>query len=477
MSARQLRGGSGGDMARAPWRLTGRWEVVPRPVIGGTAEHPAQVDFALLHPGRGIALVDLAPRETVHAVALLRQVLDAARLDARHPSQLPIAYLCLAPEEVPLLPRLLDAAFAAKPPLTVADADWTATVRALLAARLPAPVARPARATARGGRWSGMALVAATLLLLAFGGDFVIFGLLGFPATPPRGGAVVDATPLLVVPEATRLSVAAERLRAAPGPQLAAAAQELSPAPQAFLPEAAADPATAALAAATLALPAPSLVFRDRDVIAPPAPAPTSEDPPAPAATAQIAAPPASPAMDLAGLAALPGLGNPPSVAPPSAASAPLAVAVLPAVGILPAPTRPPPPPGFGFAAVQPPESAAPSLLEPPATPPAKVAALPPPDPIGPARPHPDGRGDAAQLLEAALPPPPPLVSAPTTRGDRSPPATRTTLPRARGAAAEVVPRQPASPRCAAILARLQLGETPSHADRSHLHTVCAPRP
>ena len=83
MGARQLRGGSGGDMAGPLRRLAGRWEVVPRPVIGGTAEHPAQVDLALLHPGRGIALVDLAPKVTVHAVASLRQVLDAARLDAR----------------------------------------------------------------------------------------------------------------------------------------------------------------------------------------------------------------------------------------------------------------------------------------------------------------------------------------------------------------------------------------------------------
>jgi hypothetical protein len=334
------------------------------------------------------------------------------------------------------------------------------------------PVARPARATAKGGRWPGMALVVAMLLLLVVGGVFVIFDLLGFPATPPHGGAVVDATSLPVAPETTRPSVAAERLRATPGLQLNPSGSEIGPRPASSSsePEAAAGPATAALAAAALVLPAPSLV--SRDVVT----SPTSEDLPAPAAAAQITAPPASPGTDLAGLAALLELGIPPSVAPPPAASAPLAVTVLPAVGILPAPTRLPPSSGFGLTAPPPPKTAVPSSLEPPVTPPAKVAALPPPDPIGPDRPH-DGRGDDAQLLEAALPPPPPPVPAPTTWGDRSPPATRTTLPRPRGATAEVAPRQPASPRCAAILARLQLGETPSHADRSQLHTVCAPRP
>jgi hypothetical protein len=107
------------------------------------------------------------------------------------------------------------------------------------------------------------------------------------------------------------------------------------------------------------------------------------------------------------------------------------------------------------------------------------VADLPPADPIRPRRTDTGGRGEAPQGPLAALPPPPPAVPAPDRPGERTPTSARSSAaPPSRGAAVEPpAPRQPASPRCAAILARLQLGETPSHADRLHLQTICAPRP
>lgn len=385
MDAQQRRGGSGDTMAGALSCQAGHWEVVPRPVIGGSAEHPIRTDLALLHPDRGIALVDLAPRATFHAAASLRQILDAAQLEARYPGQLPVVYHRLAPEEVPLVPRLLEAAFATEPPLTVANTAWMASVRTLLLTGPP----RPAKADAKAGTWSGTALAIAMLLLLAVGGGAVTFGLLGLPAMPPRSDAVADATSLLET-ETTRPS-ATESLSATPGPQ-PAAVQGLSQAPQNLLPEAATNPATAAPAAAALAVPAPAPGFHD--VIAPTT-TPTS---------------PAGPHLD-----ALPGMGPSPIPSPSSGTHL-----------------------------------------------------------IGRERSQ-AGPVSHMQRLEALLPSPP--APAPTTLGRRGSPATQAMSPVPHSATAAVaVPRQPASPRCAAILARLQLGEAPSHADRSHLQTFCAPR-
>ena len=430
MDAQQRRGGSGDTMAGALSCQAGHWEVVPRPVIGGSAEHPIRTDLALLHPDRGIALVDLAPRATFHAAASLRQILDAAQLEARYPGQLPVVYHRLAPEEVPLVPRLLEAAFATEPPLTVANTAWMASVRTLLLTGPP----RPAKADAKAGTWSGTALAIAMLLLLAVGGGAVTFGLLGLPATPPRSDAVADATSLLET-ETPRPS-ATESLSATPGPQ-PAAVQGLSQAPQNLLPEAATNPATAAPAAAALAVPAPAPGFR---VVIAPTTTPTS-----PAGAVQTAAPPissepASASEQDTSLAAF-GFTAPlpafPSTAPESPAGPHLDA--LPGMGPLPIPS-----PSSGAHLIGRERSQA-------------------------------GPVSDMQRLEAILPSPP--APAPTTLGRRGSPATQAMSPVPHSATAAVaVPRQPASPRCAAILARLQLGEAPSHADRSHLQTFCAPR-
>jgi hypothetical protein len=79
------------------------WRGFPGP-LAGEATFARRIEYALLHPSRGLALIDRAPRTTPGAVGLMRQTLRAAGLA---PEGLPIAYAVVAAWEVNDLPRLL----------------------------------------------------------------------------------------------------------------------------------------------------------------------------------------------------------------------------------------------------------------------------------------------------------------------------------------------------------------------------------
>jgi len=97
------------------------WHVLRDCPLGGPGG--VVLPYALLHPGMGVALLDLAPHRTPGAEALLRQRLDATRFSAIFPGSLPVAHLVLPPERLPDLPQVLDAAFGRLPPLALAGGD------------------------------------------------------------------------------------------------------------------------------------------------------------------------------------------------------------------------------------------------------------------------------------------------------------------------------------------------------------------
>ncbi len=106
----------------------------------------ATADYLLLHARRGIALVDV-DASSGDACAALRSFLERQGFAAFFPGTVPIVHVVLAHARPVALAERLDAAFAEAPALTIADADWAATVRFLVAAA-QAPN-RPAPAQSR----------------------------------------------------------------------------------------------------------------------------------------------------------------------------------------------------------------------------------------------------------------------------------------------------------------------------------------
>ena len=190
-------------------------------MIGGTGEAPVTIDVVLLHPARGVALLETPPHWTPDAPARLRRRLAQARFAAIFPGTLPVVHARLQRGALSDLPQLLAKGFAALPPLDLPGGDaWMAAVRRALLAPADAP------GTARAGRRRGRLLGAAGLVLAsALGGAFLAQRP---PAPPPReqagrAGAPGPAGPLerlasgvVVTAEASAARLAeAERL---PGP-------------------------------------------------------------------------------------------------------------------------------------------------------------------------------------------------------------------------------------------------------------------
>jgi surface antigen len=90
------------------------------------------VDGVLVHPGIGIAVVALAPRDAVAAAAQLRDQLDRERFGEFFPGELPIVALSLGAEDIPEVGERLAAEFEAVAPLDIADNDWADGVIELL---------------------------------------------------------------------------------------------------------------------------------------------------------------------------------------------------------------------------------------------------------------------------------------------------------------------------------------------------------
>jgi hypothetical protein len=106
----------------------------------------------LIHPARGVAVVDILPSSTPDAAEAVRDRLDAARFAALFAGYLPIIHMQLTPGEMPFLPSLLESAFAARSPLRLPGGDaWTRVVVRALTTEQPAPRLQPQRSREDGG--------------------------------------------------------------------------------------------------------------------------------------------------------------------------------------------------------------------------------------------------------------------------------------------------------------------------------------
>jgi hypothetical protein len=155
----------------------------------------------LIHPERGVAVVDILPFETPDPVEAVRYRLDAARFSAIFAGDLPVVHLRLTPRQMPFLPSLLDDAFAAQPPLCLPGGDaWVGVAtRAMLAEqRVPRAEWQPAQEPAtdvrqRRRRTAGLRKAGAVLLCLAALGG--VLALVLPDAAAPVPASVPDAPP------------------------------------------------------------------------------------------------------------------------------------------------------------------------------------------------------------------------------------------------------------------------------------------
>lgn len=215
-------------------------------VIRGCRLRPADRSSSptvLIHPGQGIAVVDVSPSETPDAVDAVRARLGMARFEGIFAGHLPVVHLRATPWQVPALQKLLDDAFAALPPLTLPGGDAWAGVaaRALTAENHPVPrnEPQPSSGTAEAGhqwrmrrrrrRRRGRALRKVFVLLLclaALGGVLAV----AMKDTPPLLGASIRA---ILAPE-TVVAPAAPPARSVESstPAEAVASPALSPAPE-----------------------------------------------------------------------------------------------------------------------------------------------------------------------------------------------------------------------------------------------------
>ena len=108
--------------ARAPDRLPDGWVCGRRCDVGGPVGEPVVVDYVLMHPRLGIALIDL--REPIHdAAAFLLQRLEETGFNRIFAGHLPVMHGVLRDHDLPAVTDLLDAAFAELPPLTIGGGE------------------------------------------------------------------------------------------------------------------------------------------------------------------------------------------------------------------------------------------------------------------------------------------------------------------------------------------------------------------
>ncbi|TDH62740.1 hypothetical protein E2C06_10070 [Dankookia rubra] len=239
------------------------WAMLPHAVIGGPGEAPVTIDIVLLHPARGVALLEAPPHWTPDAPARLQRRLTQARFAAIFPGTLPVVHARLERGAVAGLPQLLAREFAAQPPLDLPGGNaWVAVVRRALLA--PAETAAPARDGRRRG-----GLIGATGLVLAgaLGGGF----LAARPTAAPKPEAAAQsgilerlASSVVVSAEASSALPPTEGLSAPPLPEAAL------PVPAAALTE----DARAIEFAEAPSLTVPSLPPSPPAMAAPPAPEP-----------------------------------------------------------------------------------------------------------------------------------------------------------------------------------------------------------
>jgi hypothetical protein len=158
----------------------------------------------LIHPARGVAVLDFLPFETPDALDAVRNRLDAACFPEIFAGELPVVHLRLTPRQMLFLPALLDDTFDAQPPLRLPGGDaWVgAAKRALLVEqRVSRLERRPADDPTRDGRPrrrrrpAVLRQVGAVLLCLAaLGGVLALVR----PDVPAPAAPMPDAVPAAV---------------------------------------------------------------------------------------------------------------------------------------------------------------------------------------------------------------------------------------------------------------------------------------
>ena len=170
------------------------------------SSHPT----VLIHPARGVAVVDVFPSATPGAVNAIHARLDAARFPAIFSGHLPVVHLRLAPRQTASLPALLDDAFDEEATLRLPGGDAWAGVatRALTSEQLTARPEQPKRPRAaehvrERRRWLSVLRSAAAVVVCSA----ALAGVLGslVNRTPMPTEVPVPAPVVAVVPPPTEV--------------------------------------------------------------------------------------------------------------------------------------------------------------------------------------------------------------------------------------------------------------------------------
>src|SRR5437868_4694143 len=86
-------------LERALAALDLSWSVFSDFIIGSPPDE-VTVDYVVIHPERGVALLDLGPHGSAEAVARFRELLASERFGDRFPGTLPVIRLVVDPDEV-----------------------------------------------------------------------------------------------------------------------------------------------------------------------------------------------------------------------------------------------------------------------------------------------------------------------------------------------------------------------------------------
>lgn len=118
------------------------WLILVDLRINGRSDATA-ADYVALHPHCGIALIDVILSRTGDPAQRLREFLESEGFSAQFPGTLPIVRLVLHPTNIASFRQRLDAAFAAVPPITIAEPNWAVAINDLLvptAPSIPQPI-------------------------------------------------------------------------------------------------------------------------------------------------------------------------------------------------------------------------------------------------------------------------------------------------------------------------------------------------
>ncbi|MDB5377384.1 MAG: hypothetical protein JWR00_1830 [Rubritepida sp.] len=118
------------------------WEVLQLRGRDTAALPPVEIDFALAHPGFGVALVDLMHGHP-EPVRRLRDRLDAVGFSSTFPGHLPVIHRVLGIDDLWRLSLILDPAFRSQPPMEIAGREWIGLVQRALVLEAVVPAHMP----------------------------------------------------------------------------------------------------------------------------------------------------------------------------------------------------------------------------------------------------------------------------------------------------------------------------------------------